>query len=70
MQELMEWDWALPCIVKLLGSLVKFVEETVRLEHSLSTKKPICLVGKSFGGCLAIAIAARNPKINLVVILS
>ncbi|KAJ4831350.1 hypothetical protein Tsubulata_015973 [Turnera subulata] len=50
--------------------LVKFVEETVRLEHGLSPKEPIYLVGESFGGCLALAIAARNPKIDLVVILA
>lgn len=49
--------------------LVKFVEETVRLEHSLSPKKPIYLVGDSFGGCLSLAVAARNPTIDLVVIL-
>ncbi|CAK7340887.1 unnamed protein product [Dovyalis caffra] len=50
--------------------LVKFVEETVRLEHASSPNKPIYIVGDSFGGCLALAVAARNPKIDLVVILS
>ncbi|PKI44663.1 hypothetical protein CRG98_035018 [Punica granatum] len=50
--------------------LVKLVEETVRLEHAISPKKPIYLVGDSFGGCLALAIAARNPSIDLVVILA
>ncbi|KAM7253233.1 hypothetical protein ACFE04_025851 [Oxalis oulophora] len=50
--------------------LVKLVEETLRLEHDLSPNKPIYLVGDSFGGCLALAVAARNPNIDLVVILS
>lgn len=47
-----------------------FVEETVRNQHSLSPEKPIYLVGDSFGGCLALAVAARNPKIDLVLILA
>ncbi|WCJ42751.1 Esterase/lipase/thioesterase family protein [Euphorbia peplus] len=53
-----------------LEGLVKLVEETVRLEHALSPKKPIYLVGDSLGGCLALAVAARNPTIDLVLILS
>lgn len=50
--------------------LVKLVEKTVRAENSLSPNKPIYLVGDSFGGCLALAVAARNPKIDLVVVLA
>ncbi|KAL6556753.1 mRNA-binding ribosome synthesis protein [Orobanche hederae] len=50
--------------------LVEWVEQTVRAEHSASPYKPIYLVGDSFGGCLALAVAARNPKIDLVVILA
>ncbi|KAJ6413858.1 hypothetical protein OIU84_006629 [Salix udensis] len=50
--------------------LVKIVEKTVRLEHALSPNKPIYLVGESFGGCLALAVAARNPQIDLVLILA
>ncbi|KDP23608.1 hypothetical protein JCGZ_23441 [Jatropha curcas] len=49
--------------------LVKFVEETVRIEQASSPAKPIYLVGDSLGGCLALAVAARNPKIDLVLIL-
>lgn len=48
---------------------MKIVEETVRLEHASSPNKPIYLVGESFGACLALAVAARNPKIDLVLIL-
>ncbi|KAJ4836959.1 hypothetical protein Tsubulata_037672 [Turnera subulata] len=58
--------WALLCTIKLSGRLVKFVEETVRMEHALSPKKPIYILGESFGACLALAVAARNPKIDLV----
>lgn len=50
--------------------LVEWVEETVRSEHHLSPKKPIYLIGDSFGGCLALAVAARNPKIDLLVVLA
>lgn len=54
----------------LYQDLVQFVEETVRIEHALSPKKPIYLVGDSFGGCLALAVAARNPTVDLVIILA
>ncbi|CAH9111974.1 unnamed protein product [Cuscuta epithymum] len=40
------------------------------MKHASSPNMPIYLVGDSFGGCLALAIAARNPKIDLVVILA
>lgn len=49
--------------------LVRFVEYSVKHEHSLSPNKPIYLVGDSFGCCLALAVAARNPIIDLVLIL-
>ncbi|KAL8166415.1 hypothetical protein V2J09_007914 [Rumex salicifolius] len=50
--------------------LVNFVEQTVRQEHASSPNKPIYLVGDSLGGCLALAIAARNPTVDLVLILA
>ncbi|KAJ7978061.1 Acyltransferase-like protein, chloroplastic [Quillaja saponaria] len=50
--------------------LVKLVEDTIRLEHASTPNKPIYLVGDSFGGCLALAVAARNPTIDLVLILA
>ncbi|XP_058083370.1 phytyl ester synthase 1, chloroplastic-like isoform X3 [Magnolia sinica] len=50
--------------------LLEFIEETVKLEHAASPNKPIYLVGDSFGGCLALSIAARNPSIDLLLILS
>lgn len=42
----------------------------MRFEHDLFPNRPIYLVGDSFGGCLALAVAARNPTIDLVVIVS
>lgn len=50
--------------------LVKLVEEAIRLEHTSRLNTPIYLVGDSFGGCLALAVAARNPTIDLVLILA
>ncbi|CAN0920527.1 Phytyl ester synthase 1, chloroplastic [Linum grandiflorum] len=63
-------DWDLCCTIKLLESLINFVEETLKIEHASSPNRPIYLVGDSFGGCLALALAARNPQIDLVVILA
>nr|GEX15116.1 diacylglycerol acyltransferase [Tanacetum cinerariifolium] len=40
------------------------------IEHALSPNKPIYLLGDSFGGALALAVAACNPSIDLVLILA
>lgn len=50
--------------------LVKFVETAVRTEHSRAPNRPIYLLGDSFGACLALAVAARNPDIDLALILA
>ncbi|CAI8613448.1 unnamed protein product [Vicia faba] len=50
--------------------LVKLVETTVRSEYQRSPNRPIYLVGESLGGCLALAVAARNGDIDLVLILA
>uniref|UniRef100_A0ACD5Z1Y4 Uncharacterized protein n=2 Tax=Avena sativa TaxID=4498 RepID=A0ACD5Z1Y4_AVESA len=49
--------------------LVTMVEDVVRAEHSISPNKPIYLLGNSFGGCLALAVAARHPRIDLILVL-
>ncbi|WOL16464.1 hypothetical protein Cni_G25251 [Canna indica] len=49
--------------------LVRFVDNAVKNEHVMSPNKPIYLVGESFGGCLALAVAVRNPNIDLVLML-
>lgn len=50
--------------------LLKLVEKTVKDEHRHSPKKPIYLAGESLGACLALSVAARNPHIDIVLILS
>ncbi|RAL38181.1 hypothetical protein DM860_000875 [Cuscuta australis] len=50
--------------------LVKLVEETVRSEFCNAPKRPIYLVGECLGACLALAVAARNPDVDLVLILA
>ena len=66
----MNSGWTVLYDILLYVGLVKLIEETVRLEHVSSPKKPIYLVGDSFGGCLALAVAARNPAIDLVLVLA
>lgn len=56
--------------LQIFLELVKFVETTVRMLHASSPNKPIYVVGDSFGGCLALAVAARNCNIDLVLILA
>ncbi|KAI3886327.1 hypothetical protein MKW92_016745 [Papaver armeniacum] len=53
-----------------LEGLLEIIENTVRVEHASFPNKPIYLVGDSMGGCLALAVAARNPSIDLVLVLS
>ncbi|KAL6958195.1 hypothetical protein U1Q18_047998 [Sarracenia purpurea var. burkii] len=50
--------------------LVKLIELTVRAENNGSPNRPIYLVEESLGGCLALAVAVRNPDIDLMLILS
>eukprot|EP01018_Ginkgo_biloba_P005958 Gb_18591 [translate_table: standard] len=49
--------------------LVVYVEETLKLEVRRSSSRPIYLLGECLGGCLALALAARNPEIDLALIL-
>ncbi|XP_030512213.2 phytyl ester synthase 2, chloroplastic-like [Rhodamnia argentea] len=50
--------------------LVKLVERTVKAETYRFPNRPIYLVGESLGGCLALAVSARNPDIDLLLILA
>ncbi|OVA09634.1 Diacylglycerol acyltransferase [Macleaya cordata] len=50
--------------------LVRLVDRTVKEENGRSPNRPIYLVGESIGGCLALAVAARNPTIDLMLILA
>ncbi|KAJ6298849.1 hypothetical protein OIU76_019916 [Salix suchowensis] len=48
---------------------VKLAERRVRSENHHSPSKPVYLAGGSLGACLALAVAARNPDIDLVLVL-
>ncbi|ONK72064.1 uncharacterized protein A4U43_C04F15320 [Asparagus officinalis] len=50
--------------------LVEYVERTVKSEKSCLPKKPIYLVGESLGACIALAVAARNPDVDFVLVLA
>ncbi|KAL4565280.1 hypothetical protein LXL04_029368 [Taraxacum kok-saghyz] len=50
--------------------LIKIVEEAIKIERDLFPNKPIYLLGESFGGTLALAIASRNPTIDLILVLA
>lgn len=56
--------------VSPVADLVKLVERTVKSENQRSPNRPIYLVGESLGGCLALAVAALNPDIDLALILA
>nr|XP_043630906.1 acyltransferase-like protein At1g54570, chloroplastic [Erigeron canadensis] len=53
-----------------LEGLMQIVEETVLTEHTLHPNKPIYLLGDSFGGALALAVATRIPAVDLILILA
>ncbi|MCO5564587.1 hypothetical protein L7F22_018251 [Adiantum nelumboides] len=52
-----------------IEGLIKLVENVVREESYKTPSKPIYLVGDSLGGALALAVAARNQKVDLVLVL-
>ncbi|KAF0914405.1 hypothetical protein E2562_028495 [Oryza meyeriana var. granulata] len=49
--------------------LVEYVERTVKSEDQRARERPVYLIGESVGACIALAVAARNPDIDLVLIL-
>ena len=50
--------------------MVQLIERTVRSENYRFPNRPIYLVGESIGACLALDVAARNPNIDLALILA
>ncbi|KAL2320358.1 hypothetical protein Fmac_029327 [Flemingia macrophylla] len=54
-------------LLLFLPDLVRIVERTVRSEFERSPNRAIYLVGESLGACLALAVAALNPDIDLVL---
>ena len=53
-----------------VSDLVKLIERTVRSEKYRFPNRPIYIVGESIGACLALDVAARNPNIDLALILA
>lgn len=49
---------------------MKLIERTVRSESYCFPSRPIYLAGESLGACLALAVAARNPDVDLVLVLA
>lgn len=49
---------------------MKLIEEKVKTENRRAPNRPIYLVGESIGACFALAVAARNPHLDLVLILA
>ena len=49
---------------------MKVIERKIKSEKNGLGKRPIYLVGESLGACLALAVAARNPHLDLVLILA
>ncbi|XP_042387766.1 acyltransferase-like protein At3g26840, chloroplastic isoform X1 [Zingiber officinale] len=52
------------------AGLVELVERTIKSEESYIKGKPIYLVGESIGACVALAVAARNQNVDLILILA
>lgn len=50
--------------------LVQFVEQTLEEEYLLNRSKPVYMIGDSLGGALALAIAARNKHMDLILVLT
>lgn len=49
---------------------MKLVEGTVESQLHCFPNRPIYLIGESLGACIALAVAARNPDMDLTLILA
>lgn len=49
--------------------LIKLIESTIKEEVSRRPGRPIYVMGEGYGALLAISLAARNPDVDLVLIL-
>lgn len=49
--------------------LIRLIEKTIREESLLRRGRPIYLLGEGYGALLAVSVAARNPGLDLVLVL-
>lgn len=49
--------------------ILHIVEQCIKYELLLKPNRPIYVIGDSFGCYLAISLAARNPEVDLVLVL-
>ncbi|KAG0579788.1 hypothetical protein KC19_4G123400 [Ceratodon purpureus] len=49
--------------------LIGLIEGTIREESSRRKGRPIYLLGEGYGALLALSVAARNPDVDLVLVL-
>ena len=49
--------------------LLEMVESEVVAEARRRPSSPVYLVGEAFGGALALSVAARNPELDLILVL-
>lgn len=55
--------------MECVPGLIKLIESTIKEELSLRPGRPIYVMGEGYGALLAISLAARNPDVDLVLIL-
>lgn len=48
---------------------MEVVEKRIREEYNRKPA-PIYVMGESFGGCLALSVAARNPDLDIVLVIA
>eukprot|EP00850_Spirogloea_muscicola_P016943 SM000141S00887 [mRNA] locus=s141:318599:323764:+ [translate_table: standard] len=51
------------------AGLVELVEQRLIEERKKAPNRPLYIIGESFGGTLALAIAARNPSMDLQLVV-
>ncbi len=51
------------------AALLEQVEAVIKEEQIVRPKSTIYLMGEAYGGVLALLLAARNPHVNLVLVL-
>lgn len=55
--------------MECVPGLIKLLESTIKEEVSRRPGRPTYVMGEGYGALLAISLAARNPDVDLVLIL-